>query len=453
MELKSISDNLSQLVKLLKQYSTEISNAGYKIFQQWSSMLKQLDELILSTELYDPKLNNIYIQLDKLEILVDDVISISNLLLNPEVDRYIEMNYSRTYSENVDSLKKKIKILSISTKESFYNIDYKQLNILNETPFEGSLIVSSKIYFNKLLQLPDWKIKLKEIKRQLLNTNTDYQARTLELSNFNVIQSMLYVPKFSKLIRLESPKDESIQLLSRRHDQILHSDLQPLINKKQMVSNLFEGLSDTIVSRFKNLSIRSRITKHEDIKRQILTPAELLFKIDNDTFMTNYYLNQCPYFAGSNCQESVDLQTEDLLTKIKMLFKDQYEIFSNAKTENVKLNPKIIPLVLKYYREQIIADSSNNKLVSDNYLESYMFKAVREYTISELKNRELIALHYDSVHTLTNNLLVYIRRLKFKDDNEQSLMKALSAIILDPRIVFYDKTFTDYLINNKVIQF
>jgi len=389
-----------------------------------------------------------------LDIISNYILILSKYVNTILVDEYTVQRIGvRSFDYELETLTKEL----TKDKTDLPNIEYNIIknyesnvikSVVNVVPKYNSLLPCCLYY---LCNIKD-KDKLNSIKKDLI-FNLTYKDYNLEritelkktLSNYNIIQSMLYIPK---IIPYNETSDNIINIYIKNCNYSIVTNMYPLISnqialKFGKIATNTTGISTQLVKRMNTVKIDNIIENKQEIISEVLTDNIVLSFGSNKLYKTNFKEKQNALFSGNINIPKIDINES---TNIAHLNKE----FEISKLKSKKIAPNdLIDLILNMFDGfKIDTTLTILEIITPDNINSYLYKAVAKYYSDEcilmihLHNsnikkvyNELSSIFYNYSIVISKSIYSSIREYvkKNNNDNFKSVLKdALKNYFIEP---------------------
>ena len=271
----------------------------------------------------------------------------------------------------------------------------------------------------------------------------------MDLKKYNIIQSMLYLPKFNIV---NEPPPIALSLNLKQNTNAIITNIFPLYNEAIAsnfgpISTITEGIDKTLIKRFKTMKT---VESLPSLPFEITSPCDDIFISMGKYYKTAYGDNNL-LFSGNNCNSSthIDIECDRVRSNNK--------IYDNVVNLNRSINEKeLISIVLNCFskvekkydtiEDQFATFTPDNE---NNYLKTALKKYyINECLVDMVKNKtgnsasdELLLIYINYSYTIQKKLYTYIRDdIKLKCSPETLLVNSIREYIKnEPALIPMDR--------------
>jgi hypothetical protein len=351
--------------------------------------------------------------------------------LKPLVDEEKYQIIDKFEDEIINTYLKLIKSEELFTKEALENYKTVKYEFRTELSRKLNLIM----------------IYLTDKSKLIFKDYTKFEP--MDLKKYNIIQSMLYLPKFNIV---NEPPPTALSLSLKQNTNAIITNIFPLYNETVAsnfgpISTITEGLSKSVIKRFKNIKT---VESLPSLPFEITSPCDDIFISMGKYYKTTYGDNNL-LFSGNNCNSSTfaDIECDRVRSNNK--------IYNNVVDLNRSINEKeLISIVLDHFskveKKYDTIEDQFETITPDNET-NYLKTALKKYYINEclvdmVKNKtgksaydELLLIYINHSYTIQKKLYTYIRdAIKAKGKPDGVLVDSIREYIKDePALIPMDR--------------
>jgi len=346
-----------------------------------------------------------------LDIISNYVLILSKYLNNILIDKYtIQIIGAKSFDYELEHLTKELNKDKTDLTNIEYNIiknyetnkEYILKSGINVVPKYNSLLPCCLYYLCNINN----KDKLLSLKKDLIFglTYKNYGIDRItelkkSLSTYNIIQSMLYIPK---IIPYNEKADNVINIGIKNCNYSVITNMYPLVNTQialkfgKLTSNT-TGISTQLIKRMNTVKIDSIIENKQEIITDVLTDNIILSFGSNKLYKTNFKEKQNALFSGNIEIHKTEINESSNIINLNKEF-DLIKLKSKKITSS-----DLIELIISSF-EEVKIDSSLNilEIITPDNINSYLYKAVAKYYNTECML--MIHQHNSNIKKVYNEL-------------------------------------------------
>lgn len=345
-----------------------------------------------------------------LDIISNYILILSKYVNTILVDEYTVQRIGvRSFDYELETITKELTKDKTDLPNIEYNIiknyesnkEYVLKSGVNVAPKYNSLLPCCLYY---LCNIND-KDKLNLIKKDLI-FNLTYKEYNLEritelkktLSNYNIIQSMLYIPK---IIPYNETSDNIINIYIKNCNYSIITNMYPLISnqialKFGKISTNTTGISTQLVKRMNTVKIDNTFSVNDNVTEVISDNIVLSFG-SNKLYKTNFKEKQNALFSGNINIPKIDINESPNIAHLN-------KEFEMIKLKSKKIVPSdLIDLILNMFDGcKIDTTLTILEIITPDNINSYLYRAVAKYYSDECIL--MIHLHNSNIKKVYNEL-------------------------------------------------